>query len=457
MKKLKSYFKWFTWRFMPNQEELSVKSILETVLYLLVFVVCWFLFIFWNDVPIRKDTIHVDCLIRSKEYREQSIAPTVKICYCIPMTSVGWQPEDENTIYRLSSIDTENHKYSELYKDSVLLYTEKTKVKPGISFDFGLWTTSSRKDDVTNVVFVEPYNSPEINDSIKKDEKRKNLFWMTLFDLGSDFPYNYTMPFLLHKHDNFWKDKQYADIMYRRYLLHQNMINSKLPQRYDSLQNEFVKIINKKRDKTKTTGSFYYVSLKSLHYNRWIYPSNPIESDDSDKEKITVYKQKNPNRRESEHEIYASNDPQKKNTRRLKSEDSWGDNIFEKPSWFRLEDISQVYYDLQLESLTMDSIILKFEFVGATEFSTIKPVPDKITMSSIEFSDPQKILDIKLNGLKFHARFKELENKQYIRVFVVSQIIGGLILIFIALVFSGIIRLILNNKKDNKTKTTKNQ
>ena len=453
MKKFKLNFKWFTWRFMPRKEELSVKSILETVLYLLFFILCCYFFICWNDVPIRKDTIYVDCLGKSTKYGEQEIAPAVKICYCIPMTSVGWEPEEETKIYCLSAIDSQN--YSPLYKDSLLLYPQTKKVVPGISFEFTPWTTSSRLDNLTNVIFQEPYNSSSTNDSIKKEEKRKNPFWESLFGLGPGYPYNYVMNYLLHKHDNYWSDNYYSILMNKRYVLHKKMIESKLPQRYDSLQKEFMNKVHQKYGITNIKSSLYYANWNSLHYNRWGFPFSSSESYNNDKKNISIYRHNDLSRRESECEIYATVFPWEGGIHYIRPGKGFGDNIFKKPSWFRLEDISQVYYDLKLESLTVDSIILKFEFVGATDFSIMKPQPDKITMSSIEFSDPQKILDIKLNGLKFHAKFKELENKQYIRVFFVTTILGGLLLIFFALLFSGIIKCIIIQRGNKQNKTSK--
>ena len=50
------------------------------------------------------------------------------------------------------------------------------------------------------------------------------------------------------------------------------------------------------------------------------------------------------------------------------------------------------------------------------------PKPDTIAMSSITFSDPKKIAQIKKNGLSFHAHFKEKDGLQTIRLFAVTAL-----------------------------------
>lgn len=128
--------------------------------------------------------------------------------------------------------------------------------------------------------------------------------------------------------------------------------------------------------------------------------------------------------------------------------------VMEKPRWGRLEDVSQAYVNLKLETATVDSINLVFDFVGCTEFSAMDPMPDKVTMSSIEFNDPVKIFKIRANGLRFHAKFVELQNWQSIRVFGVTAIMSGLLIVlitFIILFFFKLRRISKSHKKsDNK-------
>ena len=111
------------------------------------------------------------------------------------------------------------------------------------------------------------------------------------------------------------------------------------------------------------------------------------------------------------------------------------------PPWGRLEDISQAYITLKLESYTIDSIVINLNFVGATEFSQMDPIPDKVGMSNIIFNDPVKIYKIKANGLRFHARFIELENWQQIRVFTVTAIMSAFVLIFVVFAISSYFKI----------------
>lgn len=96
------------------------------------------------------------------------------------------------------------------------------------------------------------------------------------------------------------------------------------------------------------------------------------------------------------------------------------DNPLVCPKWYSMFDISQSYFDISLTCVSIDSVVLKFDFVGATDFSEMRPKPDIVGMSSITFSNPQKIEQIKKNGLVFHAHFKEKDGIQTIRLFAVT-------------------------------------
>ena len=84
------------------------------------------------------------------------------------------------------------------------------------------------------------------------------------------------------------------------------------------------------------------------------------------------------------------------------------------PGWFTLNDISQAYFKFNINTSSIDSISLFIDFVGATEFSLMDPIPDRTTISGISFFEPEKIEKIKTRGLLFHAKFVELENRQNI-------------------------------------------
>jgi len=103
-------------------------------------------------------------------------------------------------------------------------------------------------------------------------------------------------------------------------------------------------------------------------------------------------------------------------------------------------DFSQGWYTINLNSATIDSIHLTINFIGATEFLPMKIQPDEIGSNYIKYTDQKKIQQIKKEGLKFYAKFKELENIQTIRCFCVTAIISGLLLIVLTFIILGVYR-----------------
>lgn len=106
---------------------------------------------------------------------------------------------------------------------------------------------------------------------------------------------------------------------------------------------------------------------------------------------------------------------------------------FAGPRWLAMEDISQMYYTIQLDvPRQKDSIDLTIDFVGATEFLDILPEPDERSLSCIRYTDQNKIRKIANNGgLKVYCKFPEMENVQELRLFLLTTIIA----IFVAQIF----------------------
>lgn len=121
------------------------------------------------------------------------------------------------------------------------------------------------------------------------------------------------------------------------------------------------------------------------------------------------------------------------------------------PPWYRFEDISQSYFNIILNTKSIDSLTLKIDFVGVAEFSHMIPEPDVQGMGYIQYHNPEKIQTIKKSGLLFHAKFKELENKQTVRLFFVTTVLGGIVIIGTAILFVAIYRVALWSKR-NKVK-----
>lgn len=113
------------------------------------------------------------------------------------------------------------------------------------------------------------------------------------------------------------------------------------------------------------------------------------------------------------------------------------------PHWLNLSDISQGYYVVNLKSTTFNDLKLVLDFNGVTNFSTLNPLPDYQTMTAITYTDPIKIKQIKKNGLMFHASFPEMQNKQSVRIFVLTTmmtLIIGLLLKDLLFLILGLFR-----------------
>ena len=121
--------------------------------------------------------------------------------------------------------------------------------------------------------------------------------------------------------------------------------------------------------------------------------------------------------------------------------------------WFAPEDISQSYFRLKLNTYSIDSINLKIDFRGATEFTGIDPEPDAIGMSYISYCDQEKIKKIQNNGLLLHAQFKELANRQNVRIFFLTALLSVVIttlLVFLFFAFYKTLFRFIVNSSDKK-------
>ena len=70
---------------------------------------------------------------------------------------------------------------------------------------------------------------------------------------------------------------------------------------------------------------------------------------------------------------------------------------------------------------------LGFYFLGSTEFSAIYPNPDIVSINSIEYNNPDKLAIIAEQGLTFHTKFSDMENKQQARMFAITTVLTLLI------------------------------
>ena len=91
-------------------------------------------------------------------------------------------------------------------------------------------------------------------------------------------------------------------------------------------------------------------------------------------------------------------------------------------NWFRMEDISQSYYTLNIKSENYDTHIdnIKIDFGGAVRFLHIYPTPDISDYSSIVYNDAEKISYIQSFGLKTYCQLLEASGLQSVRIYLLS-------------------------------------
>ena len=104
----------------------------------------------------------------------------------------------------------------------------------------------------------------------------------------------------------------------------------------------------------------------------------------------------------------------------------------DKPNFFiTAEDFSKMVEEIRLDSINAKEIHrLDIDYKGAAEFDFLRPAPDSMTISSIHYSNPEKINQIAKDGLKYQVRFPELENMQEIRIFFATMLLAGLLGVF---------------------------
>lgn len=115
---------------------------------------------------------------------------------------------------------------------------------------------------------------------------------------------------------------------------------------------------------------------------------------------------------------------------------------YTKPNVIRtLEDISKIVEVIEIGYSYLDHSeyagtwsrvnSLEIDYVGPAEFSEpLDPQPDKKTLSSIIYTDKDKIQKIGMNGLKYHVKFPDMENIQEARIFILSGLLTGIAAFF---------------------------
>lgn len=110
---------------------------------------------------------------------------------------------------------------------------------------------------------------------------------------------------------------------------------------------------------------------------------------------------------------------------------------FEKPNPLTsAEDVSKSVEIVRFPVATARFVkSLTIDYRCPTEFGYLNPEPDERTISSIRYYDEDKIYKIAWDGLKFHAKFPDMENVQEIRLFALTTIVTLLITAFLTCLY----------------------
>lgn len=117
--------------------------------------------------------------------------------------------------------------------------------------------------------------------------------------------------------------------------------------------------------------------------------------------------------------------------------------VMNRPSILDLYDISQCYYKIHVKTATLDSIRICLNFQGANEFIFVENEPTEIKGQSLYY-----IINTHDDSIVLHVKSKELENKQNSRVFFITAVLSGLIVLFLAFIILLLYRIFALRKLD---------
>lgn len=388
------------WNLYPK-EPIEIKSIVEIAIFVCILCLCFFLYKRWNTVP-------------TKDYYIQA-----------------------ESCYNLSQIDTARYNgyFCNVYITNPMTFNKDLIESNKPSILINIWAAKDIRD-----MSIERYKQ-YLADTIR------NSLYGQYKGIPDEFEFSTYENILrfarTHYSYNELSDSSFLDILFK--LKH---ISRKYELK-DSLTQVF-----KNRNLDTRTPLFYIANRESLPYSPFFIEyvdSNRIESGFIRKGLSNNYLW---------NEAFVATDsimiPSHCTMRDKSIYTPFNPGTpLDAPYWGRLEDISQAYVNLHIASLTIDSMNVKLNFGGATEFSSMKPSPDVITVNSIEFHDPEKIAQIRSNGLHFHAKFVELSNFQQMRLVLVSSLIGGIVIAligFFILLYFKIKRGIFNATSGEKDK-----
>lgn len=382
-KHLSSFNDWM-WLNVSESKKTRFRTVTDFLVALIVFITCLFLYGKWNDVPKHTDIIEVACL----KYR-QPLSDTISDWN--PVAIITYEINTSKLLRpRLRAGDIhvsyKNWKPYKRYDSLNLPVSRDTYVNDSLALHSDYWKLATLKRNTIAAIVSGKHSEDKMKELSNFISNRPNQFdeksihsqlesAVELQNRLLDSLKTYTKDSI-----SWWIDNPTEDL----YALFFFQINCRwnISEHKDYTSDPF-------RDDSSNAKAIGFWGYKDSAYyqNHYFLRLDKKRVDISDKDKIEGV-----------------------------------DNPLISPKWYSMFDISQSYFDIALTSVSIDSVILKFDFVGATDFSEMNPKPDFIDMSSVSFSNPQKIEQIKKTGLVFHAHFKEKDGVQTIRLFAVTAL-----------------------------------
>lgn len=376
------------WMNVAESKKTKFRSVIELLVAVPLFIYCIHLYGRWNEVPVHTDEIEVACLMYNQPASDtvSEWRPVAKILYEINTSKVRKANLRAGDIL----LDlTEHWKPSMSYNPSHGVSREKF-VRDSIAFHSDYWTFATLKNSIV---------AEKVKGGQCKDEETKLLDFFssrpnkyneelieTQFNSSAEYQTKLLDSLKFHLKDSisWWLNNPTKNLNALYYF----KINCKWNiSEHEDYKTEPYYGLPKQKSSGARKITFYGYNKSTYYQYYYLLKTDEFKADFSDSAIVAQV-----------------------------------ESPLVNPKWFSKFDISQSYFDVKLRCESVDSVILKFDFVGATDFSEMIPKPDTIAMSSITFSNPKKIAQIKENGLSFHAHFKEKDGLQTIRLFAVTAL-----------------------------------
>lgn len=402
----------FTWHLFPQPKDVPIQSVYEICFFGLIFGICVYIYSKCNEIPYCQETIHIECLDNKNpgdKYGNNYLYPEAYINLRMPCTSVA--ELRTNTSISLNG---------EKNKDNYL----------SVQFSYRIFWKEWKN--------IEPNMSQATIDEEQKLKEGYNRVNRLADSLLSNENPPQTENFRSLQNSLY---SNYSILSNRNYREKCGITLNNLNEKYNlfkSLHTSFA------LPESATTPLYYYKfeqAIRKKYYNKYARVISHFNNSEQWRKVFCrdtiLFLQKTEYRKSDiRQEGFIVGTTAPKTTIYDPYEIAIGD-----PGWFSFEDISQAYYHFSIISETIDSIQLRINFVGSTEFSELVPEPDEITMSSIVYSNGEKIAKIKKDGLLFHVKFTELENRQTVRMFFLTAVMSGLFTIFIGFIVLAIYKM----------------